>query len=368
MRAKWLLASLSLLAFCIPSVGVAQANLPDSFQGWHTKTFQAITPAQLPFLAGDDAPLLLEYGFVSGQQREYGKEAATLAVTLWEMKDVSGSFGLFTFLQESGMTRVEAADPVLAAPEHWLLRGGREVVEVRHWLLRRGRYVVEVRGEGLQRDEAPLLLSKIPPPRPSENLLPSVPVFLPEKDLVAGSTKFLMGPVALERMVKQLPASRIGFDLGAEAAFAHYRMDGRIMQLLLVSYATPQLAAKKLRDLQELPVLASKEEEQNVFLLRKGSLLCIALNVPGPDTADKLLNRVRYESVITWNQYVPRPSDNVGNLMLAAFLLTGFVLLITLFAGIFFGGIRLLAKKFLPWAIFDRPEQMEVIQLHIYGK
>ena len=103
----------------------------------------------------------------------------------------------------------------------------------------------------------------------------------------------------------------------------------------------------------------------NVFILRKGSLLCIALNVPGPDSAGKLLSRVRYESVITWNQYVPRPKDNVGNLMLGAFSLAGFLLLITIFAGVSFGGIRLLAKKFLPWAIFDRPAQMEIIQLHI---
>ncbi len=371
MRAQWLLATLLLLVFGIPSACLAEADLPDSFHGWQTKTFQKITPDRLPLLAGEDAPLLLEYGFVSGQKREYGKETATLAVTFWEMKDVSGSFGLVSFLQESGMARVDTAEAevtVLAAPGHWILRGGREVVEVRHWLLRRGRYVVEARGDGLEKDAAPALMSLVPLPRPSENRLPSLPVFLPENNLLQGSAKFLMGPVAFDRMETPIPSSSIGFDLGAEAVLANYRMGGRIVQLLLISYATPQLAAKKLQDLQKLPALASQEDTQNVFLIRKGSLLCMALHVPGPGAADELLSQVRYESMITWNQAVPHPRDNVGNLMLSAFFLAGFVLLITIFAGISFGGIRFFAKKFLPWAIFDRPEHMEVIQLHIYQR
>jgi hypothetical protein len=54
--------------------------------------------------------------------------------------------------------------------------------------------------------------------------------------------------------------------------------------------------------------------------------------------------------------------------MLAAFALTGFLLLVTLVAGISFGGVRYLAKKFLPWAVFDRPSQMEIIRLNLSDK
>jgi len=46
-------------------------------------------------------------------------------------------------------------------------------------------------------------------------------------------------------------------------------------------------------------------------------------------------------------------------------VLTGFLLLVTLVAGISFGGVRYLAKKFLPWAVFDRPSQMEIIRLNL---
>ena len=36
--------------------------------------------------------------------------------------------------------------------------------------------------------------------------------------------------------------------------------------------------------------------------------------------------------------------------------------------GIAFGGVRVLTKRFFPGKVFDRPEQIEVLQLGISGK
>ena len=329
----------------------AHANLPDTFHGWQTKSFQPIPPSRVAFFAGEDAPLFAEYGFVAGQRREYAKNNSTLTVTLWQMKDSSGSLGLFTFYQERNMAGVEGEDPVLAAPGHWLMR--------------RGTYVVDARGEGLENEEARLLLGQVPRLPPSQDALPMVPAYLPEENLIPQSGRFLIGPVAFNRLETALPPSAIGFDLGAEAATAQYRMDGGNVRLLLVSYATPQLAAKKLRSFEELPAVSNAEAVRNVFIRRKGSLLCFVFNAPRQATAEKLFDRVRYESVVTWNERVPTPRDNIGNLVLAAFFLTGFLLLIAVVAGVSFGGIRFLAKKFLPWEIFDRPSQVEIIRLHL---
>jgi hypothetical protein len=36
--------------------------------------------------------------------------------------------------------------------------------------------------------------------------------------------------------------------------------------------------------------------------------------------------------------------------------------------GVAFGGVRVLAKTFFPGRFFDRPEQMDVLQLGLSGK
>jgi len=343
------LLCLSLFLLLRPS---AYANLPDTFGGWQTKSFQPIPASRLAQFAGDDAPVLREYGFVSGQRREYARDDLTLTVTLWQMQDSAGSYGLFTFYQEEDMAGEEGEDAMLAEP-------GR-------WLARRGPYVLDVRGEGLAQEETPLLLAQVPRIRPAGEVLPMLPGYFPEENLVGSSMKFLLGPAAFDRLATTLPASSIGFDLGAEAGLAQYRVQGRTLRFLLVSYATPQLAARQLRSFEELPPSGTNPPPlRNVYIRRKGSLLGFVLDAPEQAAAEKLLDGIRYESVVTWNERAPTPRDNVGDLMLAAFMLTGFLLLVTLVAGISFGGVRYLAKKFLPWEVFDRTSQIEIIQLNL---
>ena len=329
------------------------ANLPASFNGWQTKSFHPIPSNLLEQFAGNDILLLHEYGFVSGQRREYARDSSTLTVTLWEMRDATGSYGLFTFFQEPGMEGPDGDGSMME-------RQGR-------WLARRGPYVIDARGESLGSDEAPMLLSEIPPLTSRQEILPLLAEYLPEDNVVPASTKFLMGPVGLDRLAIGLSAAVIGFDLGAEAAVAQYRTGGSALRVLLVSYATPQLAARQLRSFED-GAFAAGADRPKIYARRKGSLLAFILDAPQEAVAEGLFDGIRYESVITWNERAPNPKDNVGNLLLAAFLLTGFCLLVTLVAGISFGGLRYLAKKFLPWAVFDRPSAMEIIRLNISDK
>ena len=354
MAAKLRIRRILCLSLFLILAPPGHANLPDSFNGWQTKSFHPIPPSLLDRFAGDDALLLHEFGFVSGQRREYARDDSALTVTLWQMRDATGSYGLFTFFQQQDMARLDADDLILARPSRWVAR--------------RGVYVLDAQGENLDPNEAPMLLTQVPIPGHGREVLPQLPAFLPEENQVALSTKFLIGPVAFERLSIELPPSLIGFDLGAEGALAQYRTGGNTLRLFLVSYATPQLAARQLRSFEALPPLGSDTEaRRNIYIRRKGSLLAFVLDAPLQAAAESLFDGIRYESIITWNEYVPGPRDNVGELMLAAFFLTGFVLLVTLVAGISFGGVRYLAKKFLPWAVFDRPSQMEIIRLNIYG-
>jgi hypothetical protein len=178
------------------------------------------------------------------------------------------------------------------------------------------------------------------------------------------SQKFLLGPVAHERAGSPIPASAIGFDLGAEAVLARYGRS-RPMVLLLVSYPTPQLAAARLRNFQELPVANQDESGRRVAIQRKGSLLAFVADAPSVEAAEQLMGRIRYETALTWNEYVPPKEENVGTVMIAIFSLAGFLLMFAFVAGLAFGGFRVFAKRFIPIAIFDRPSQLEIIRLNL---
>ena len=49
------------------------------------------------------------------------------------------------------------------------------------------------------------------------------------------------------------------------------------------------------------------------------------------------------------------------NIVILCAILAGFAII----AGIAFGGIRILMKRFYPDKVFDRPEHMEFISLHL---
>jgi hypothetical protein len=127
-----------------------------------------------------------------------------------------------------------------------------------------------------------------------------------------------------------------------------------------VNYATPQLAAKKLREFQ-----AAGRQDKGIYADRKASMVGLTLGSPSAEIGQALLNGIRHETQVSWSQYVPTRRDNIGHLITSVFLLAGFVLLFSFVAGVSFGGIRVLTKRFSPVPVFDRPSQIEIIQLHL---
>jgi len=330
----------------------ARAELPPTVHGWESRSVQTISVPQLRTAAGINAAVIREYGFLGAERREYSRQNSTLTATLWRMEDATGSYGLFTFFGEPGMTGTQSGDDPAAS--------GAGI-----FLMRRGPYLLEIRGEGLSPELANELASSIPQTKGRETLLPSLPGFLPEQGLVAQSEKYLIGSAAFERVLERIPSSAIQFDLGAEAVLASYRIEGNNARLLLVSYPTPQLAAKMLHEFQSLPALVNDQGQKTLFIERKGSLIAFVMDAPSLAAAEKLLGLIGYEANVMWNEYVPPEHENVGSMMLAVISLAGFVLLVSLFSGLAFGGFRLVVKRFVHVPIFDRPSNVEIIRLNL---
>jgi predicted small integral membrane protein len=84
------------------------------------------------------------------------------------------------------------------------------------------------------------------------------------------------------------------------------------------------------------------------------------------NAAQTLLSSVNYEAEVTWNEATSiSKRDNIGNLIVGIFALIGIILLISLIFGVFFGGVRIVMKRLFPDRVFDRPEDVEIIQLHL---
>ena len=101
------LAGLAMLAAAASS---ATASLPDAFGKWTGGASITITDTQLDEAAGQNAAVIREYGFLAGTRRDYSSGSNRATLTAWEMKDASGSLGLFTFLNVPGMKAEKFGD------------------------------------------------------------------------------------------------------------------------------------------------------------------------------------------------------------------------------------------------------------------
>jgi hypothetical protein len=102
------------------------------------------------------------------------------------------------------------------------------------------------------------------------------------------------------------------------------------------------------------------------FDARTGPIVAIASGPLSKSEARSLLSSISYEADVTWNEntYLSK-KDNLANFLFNAIVLCIIVVGLSLVAGIAFGGLRVLIKRFFPDSVFDRPETMEFISLHL---
>jgi hypothetical protein len=138
---------------------------------------------------------------------------------------------------------------------------------------------------------------------------------------------------------------------------------------MLISYPTPQIAATQLKQIesaQQAHELDSHELDSIVTAKRTGPILVLASGAISAGDAKSLLADVNYDADVTWNEntYFTR-RDNAANLIVGVILLAAIVCGLSIVAGIAFGGFRLAIKRLLPGKVFDRPEEIEFISLHL---
>jgi hypothetical protein len=313
-----------------------------------------------------NAAILKEFGFSDFASATYRRDdGRTLKVRAARFADASGAFGAYTFYLQPNMSKQQIGDQAASLNSRALFYRGHVLVDAAFSSL-------SAMSAAELRELAAVL------PRPSGNAanLPPILAFMPHRGYVANTEKYASGPLAFGALSSPVTAQMVDFTASAEVAMGKYTSPRGQATLMLIEYPTPQLAAEHLRRIdavrQAAPAQAGVAPIENggpFFDKRTGPIIAIAGGPLSESDANALLGLVNYEANVTWNEntYLDK-NNNVGTLLVNVILLCFVLGAIAIVAGLGFGGIRILVKRFFPNKVFDRPEHMEFISLHLAEK
>ncbi|MFI5098526.1 MAG: DUF6599 family protein [Candidatus Acidiferrales bacterium] len=359
-RIIYAVVSLGLLA----SVGAAAepALLPDHFGPW-----QANAPSQIksgPRLYegwGDVMPgALQEAGLRLVEDRSYKNGDEQLKISLLTFKDSSGAYQFYTEAIAPGMKSAGLGDDSAVGPRSGVILVGNLVVSVGPFSTLKPESLAEL---------LPILKANA-----DKTPYPPLKSYLPVTWRMFGTERYALGPVGFRAAMNSLRqgayadlADHVGFQLGAEAIFAKYQGAHGSGVLLLLEYPTPQIAEQHLHHLEEALPAAAKQA--GVTVERKASLLSLVFEPTSAMHAQAIRDEVNYNTEVTWNEPSHSATDPPMVVMIAKiFLYTGLFLGFATGVGIAFGGVRVVIKRLFPGKVFDRPQDIEVLQLGLSGK
>jgi hypothetical protein len=209
-------------------------------------------------------------------------------------------------------------------------------LEVREHPLQVGNYLITCSGH-CPKDLASLV-EKLP--KMSRAALPVLRNYLPAKNIVPSSERYILGPAGLHAAAPQIPASAVNFEFGPEGELARYRTSSGEVTLAVFSYPTMQMARQQAAVLEKLPDLTVK---------RTGPLVAVVLGAGGKAATDPLLGHISYQATLSSDdQQLPliiRP-QTAAQMVLGILALAGIVLGFCLFSGIAFGVFRVVVRRF----------------------
>jgi len=337
--------------------------LPAQFGGWQVKG--SVTASEDPAAADPtNAPVLKEYGFQRFEKADYTRDdGRKVDIKAAVFGDASGAYGAFTFYKTPAMLNEKIGGQASSLNNRVLFYQGNILIDAVFDQL-------SVMSAAELRELAGLL----PQPPGNARNLPSLPVYLPKQSYEKNTAKYILGPVTLDRVGAPLPTPVVDFHDGAEVEIGKYAVGGGDATLMLISYPTPQIAMERLKQIDALhgtpalqqPGVATIVDVGPFFAKRTGPIIVIASGPLSQNEANALLGSINYEAEVTWNEntYASK-KDNLANLLFNVIILCAILIGFSLVAGLAFGGFRILMKRLFPDRVFDRPEDMEIISLHL---
>ena len=359
--------AISIMLLLVAAVGVSAAVerpavLPRDFAGWHMQgTARASRDAGVADPAY--ASLLKEYGFIDLETANYRRDdGRILAIKASRSENAIGAVGAYTFYRQAEMQKEQIGDWGSSFNQRILFFRGNVLIDA-----------VFDRVTAMSAAELRQLAGFLPRPTGSTANMPPILAYMPSAGRIKNTEKYVMGPLALSQVSSPLPVPLVDFAAGAEVVLAKYYSAGGDAILMVINYPTPQIAAEHMRRIdaterttQQSPGVASIVDVGPFFDKRSGPLLVIASGPISQTEARSLLGSVNYDADVTWNENTfSDKKNNLANLLVNIIILCAILIGLALVAGVAFGGLRIAMKRLLPDRIFDRPEEMEFISLHL---
>jgi hypothetical protein len=337
------------------------AILPHDFGGW--QMIGAATIGSNPSGADPaNAGILKEYGFTDFALATYKRDdERTVKIRAARFADASGGFGGYTFYLQPEMQKEEIGDQGASSGNRVLFYRGNVLIDAS--------FSLESPMAGAELRE---LAGALPRPSGSAATLPPVLAFMPHRGYVTNTEKYSLGPKALAAFSPPLGLDMLDFGKSPEVTLGQYTTPSGESTLMLIYYPTPQLAAEQMRrmgvahGIQFQTGIAGVQRLGEFFIKRTGPIVAVAAGPLDEGEAKSLLGLVNYEAQVTWNERTDNQEVRdlytlLKNIIILCAVLGGFAVV----AGVAFGGIRILMKRFYPDRVFDRPEQMEFISLRL---
>jgi hypothetical protein len=282
----------------------------------------------------DDQALWKEYGLTHTETSKRGR----LTVTTYQLKDVTGALAAWEWLRSPNSRACDLA-PFCAQD------GSHSVVSDYN-------YVLVLDGGPPRKPEVDAIFQSLPDKH--DTSLPAILTFLPHTGLVANSARYVLGPASLAAFAPELAGAKPGFEQGAEAQVARYRVaEGESpVNLGLFYYPTPEMARIHLPSFKRVVGPHAK---------RSGVLVAVVYGNATDQQADTLLSRVQYDAKITWNEVPPpSPIKPLYQLLLNILYLSALLSGLCLVAGLIYAGMRIYRRRY---GTLDAEEAMTTLHL-----
>jgi hypothetical protein len=315
-----------LAALFVPAA-LCAAILPDTIGPYQrTGTSQPVI---------SDRQVWDEYGLRDYETGAYANGGAKMSVTVYQLQDSTGALAAFDWQRPANAKPSNAARYAAETADGLLFVHGNYLLSFAGY--RPPAAELSALGDSLRNvDGTPF---------------PTLPGFLPSQDLVPNSERYVVGPASLQKFVPGIPPSVAAFHLDSEAQVGVFHTPKGNVTLAIFNYPSPNIARQRVIDFQNLPGVVAK---------RTGPLVAAVTAPADPDEAEKVLARVQYRAEITQQEHIPTRKDNIGNLVINAFILVGILLVCCIVGGLGVGGIRLLRRRGK-----ENPDADAMITLHL---
>jgi Family of unknown function (DUF6599) len=265
-------------------------------------------------------PVWSEMGFVRAESAQYGR----LHVTAYQMKDTTGALAAWEWLRPADAHPCDLTSFCAAnATQTLVFDGGVN-------------YVLMLNGAPVRKMEVAALLKALPSIH--ETSLPPILMFVPRKNLVANSARYILGPAGLQAVAPELVDAHPGFDRSVEGHMTEYKIDGNLVKLVLFDYPNPEMARLHIPNFKVLP---------DVYAKRSSVLVAVVLDAKSPQQADTLLSRVQYEANILWDEIPPpSPIKPLYQLLTNIIYLSCILSALCLTAGLMYAGMRIYRRRY----------------------